>query len=83
MNRYKPEEMDTKEFGKMSKRILMLEGSCQECERIENRKAKKDIQENFSLICYCKTICCYRMASPSTSTTSGTAARCTPLFKVD
>ena len=33
--------MDTKEFGKMLKRILILEGSCQECERIENRKAKK------------------------------------------
>ena len=41
----------------------------------------KDIQENISLIHYCKTIYCYRMTLPSTSTTSGTPTRSTPLFK--
>ena len=42
-----------------------------------------DIQENISLIHCCKTLYCYRMTSPSTSTTSGTPSRCIPLFKVD
>ena len=31
----------------------------------------------------CKTIYCYRMTSQSTSTTSGTPTRCTPLFRVN
>ena len=39
--------------------------------------------ENLSLTHHCKTIFCYRMTSPSTSTTSGTPTRCTPLSKVD
>ena len=43
----------------------------------------KDTQEKISLIHYCKTMYCCQMTSPSTSATSGTPTRCTPLFKVD
>ena len=43
----------------------------------------KDTQEKNSLIHYSKTLYCYQMTSPSTSTTSGSPTRCIPLFKVD
>ena len=43
----------------------------------------RDIREVISLILHCKTMCCYRMTSPSTSTTSGTRMNCTPLLKVN
>ena len=43
----------------------------------------KDIQEKISLIHYCKTIHCCRVTLQSTSTTSGTLSKCTPLFNVD
>ena len=43
----------------------------------------KDIQEVILLIHCCKTMHCYWMTSPSTSTTSGKPTRRTPFFKVD
>ena len=43
----------------------------------------KEILEVLLLILHCKTMCCYRMTSPSTSTTSGTLTTCTPSFSVD
>ena len=35
------------------------------------------------LILHCKTMCCFRMTSPSTSTTSGTLTTCTPSSRAD
>ena len=43
----------------------------------------RDIQEVLSLILHCKTMYCYRMSSPITSTTSGTLTTCTPSSRVD
>ena len=43
----------------------------------------RDFQEVISFIRHCKTMYCYRMTSPSTSTTSGTLMNCTPSVKVD
>ena len=43
----------------------------------------RDIQEVIMMIHYGKTMYCCRMTSPSTSTTSGTLSKCTPLSKVD
>ena len=42
----------------------------------------KDIQEVFSLILHCKTMYGYQMTLPSTSTTSETLSKCTPLSNV-
>ena len=46
-------------------------------------RAIQDIQEVLSLILHCKTMYCCRMTLPSTSTTSGTQMKSTPLSKVD
>ena len=43
----------------------------------------RDIQEVLSLILHCKTMYCYWMTSPSTSTTSVTLTTCTPSSWVD
>ena len=66
---------------KEKKISILLESLC--LELIPASVQFKDIQEKFSLIHFCKTIYCYRVTSPSTSTTSGTPTRCIPLLKVD
>ena len=42
-------------------------------------KQFRDIQEVISLNIHCKTMYCYRMTLPSTSNTSGTLTKCTPV----